>query len=141
MIPDAESALRDIALKVMFGIAPDTTSTYAAANAGMIAMLLQCLAQEYDRGADARLQDIAELNDLLAEAGVFLDAELAAKVEVFRNSQPASLRVSDITSLHAEGLTLLTAIHAKAEDAAASEFDAKAWQFLERMADRHAFDV
>ena len=45
MITDPGKALSDLAMKLALSIAPQTTSLYAAADTGMTAMLLQCLAQ------------------------------------------------------------------------------------------------
>ena len=61
MIPRPQQALTDLALKLLFSVAPETQSTYAASSVGMIAMLMQCFAQEFDRAAAVRMQDIAEM--------------------------------------------------------------------------------
>ncbi len=64
MIPRPQQALTDLAMKLAMSVAPETQSAYAASNAGMIAMLMQCLAQEFDRAAAVRTQDIDELTAL-----------------------------------------------------------------------------
>lgn len=141
MIPNGRSSLENLAMKLMTSVAPQTTSMYTAANTGLIAMLLQCLAQEYDRAADARLIDIDEMKAVLASVPPGATTALVARVESFRVARPASFRVADITMLHAEGLTLLTLAHEHAERAQLNALDEEIWRFLERMADRHAFAV
>jgi hypothetical protein len=140
VIPYGRNALGDLALKLVASIAPETTSTYAAANAGLIAMLLQCLGQEYDRGVDARMRDIDDIKSLLAilpEAA----GDVVTQLRDFNTATPASLKMSDMTALHAQGLNLLIALHEFAENAGNAELDNAIWMLLERMADRHAFDV
>lgn len=141
MIPNGKSSLEHLAMKLMTSVAPQTTSTYTAANTGLIAMLLQCLAQDYDRAAEARLTDIDEIKALLAFVPAGVDSDLAARIELFRAARPASFRVTDVTALHAEALSLLTRVHEHAENAQLKSLDEQIWHFLERMADRHAFAV
>ncbi len=141
MIPNGKSSLEHLAMKLMTSVAPQTTSTYTAANTGLIAMLLQCLAQEYDRAADARLSDIDEIKALLASLPPGVPRAVVARIESFRGARPASFRVADVTAHHAEALTLLALVHEHAEQAQLNELDEVIWRFLERMADRHAFNV
>ena len=64
MIPRPQQALTDLAMKLLFSITPETSSTYAASSVGMIAMLMQCFAQEFDRAAAVRIEDINEMTAL-----------------------------------------------------------------------------
>ena len=142
MIPKHGHALRDIAIKLAMSIAPETTTTYAAANTGMISLLLQCLAQDFDRAAETRTRDMAEMK-ALAEHALTLapPAELASKLRAYLPRQPTSLTLTDLDGLHADGQVLLIELHSWAEEAEEVDLDRRIWAFLERFADRHAFQL
>lgn len=142
MIPQHGISLRDLAIKLVMSVAPETSTAYVASSAGMIGMLLQCLAQEFDRAADARMCDIAEMKALFERALTrTLPKELSARLRSYLPAQPESLKLTDLDALHARGLEALIELHAWAEDHAASAIDHDAWSFLERFATRHSFQV
>ncbi|MDZ7670127.1 MAG: hypothetical protein U5Q16_12140 [Gammaproteobacteria bacterium] len=140
MIPRLSQGLADLAGKLASGIAPETTSRFAMANTGMIAMLLGALAQEAERAVASRMTDISEMKDLFAalDADAGDPAQSQARRE-FLARQPASLALGDVEALHAEGLELLIALHAWAEDADA-DLNRKIWDFLLRHTERHRLD-
>lgn len=140
MIPRLSQGLADLAGKLASGIAPETTSRFAMANTGMIAMLLGALAQEAERAVASRMTDISEMKDLFGA----LDADAADPAQAqarreFLARQPASLTLGDVETLHAEGLELLISLHAWAEDADA-DLNRRIWDFLLRHTERHRLD-
>lgn len=139
MIPRGSRALGDLAMKLAMSIAPETRSTYAAANTMLVSSLMQCLAQDYDRAVEVRMQDIRDLREIFADAAARAPAGIANRIPDFLAAEPKSLRITDIDALHAQGLEILIALHAHAEDAADAALDRRIWDFLERHADRHAF--
>jgi hypothetical protein len=141
MIPRPQQALTDLAMKLMMSIAPETQSSYAASNVGMIAMLMTCLAQEFDRAAAVRTQDLDEITTLFTNLPVGVDDTLAADVGVFLRGSAQSLRIEHLNARHAEAMALLIRLHTWAEDHRATELDRAIWSFLRRHADRHAFQV
>jgi hypothetical protein len=141
MIPRPQQALTDLAMKLMVSIAPETQSSYAASNAGMIAMLMTCLAQEFDRAAAVRTQDLDELATLFTNLPVGVDDTLTADIGVFLRGSPQSLRIEHLNARHAEAMELLIRLHTWAEEHRAMELDRAIWSFLRRHADRHAFQV
>lgn len=142
MIPRHGHALRDIAIKLAMSIAPETTTTYAAANAGMISMLLQCLAQDFDRAADTRMRDIAEMKTVFEHAlAAGPKSALASRLRAYLPQQPKSFTLTDLDLFHAEGQRMLIELHTWAEGAANDDLDREIWSFLERFADRHAFQL
>lgn len=140
MIPRMSQGLADLAGKLATGIAPETTSGFAMANTGMIAMLLNALAQEAERAVASRMTDITEMKDLFetATAGP-AEASQAQARQDFLARQPASLTLSDVEALHTEGLELLISLHAWAEDADA-DLNRRIWDFLLRHTERHRID-
>ena len=138
MITNPGKALADLAMKLALHIAPQTTSTYAAADTGLTAMLMQCLAQDYARAAETRSCDIAELKTLFATVNHPVQK---AKLASFLRREPASLALSDLEAFHAEALRHLIDLQTWAEQTDAVEINTQIWAFLARHADRHAFDL
>ncbi|MCP5178375.1 MAG: hypothetical protein R3E84_22500 [Pseudomonadales bacterium] len=134
MIPAPGRTLTDLAMRLMLGIAPQTTTTFAAADCGLIAQLLLTMGQEFERAVDTRMQDIHELKALFGTAPA--DAARAR----FMGATPASLHLRDVNALHDEGMQLLAILHAQAEadDAA---LNARIWAFLRAHSERHKFET
>ena len=141
MIPRGSQALGDIAMKLAFAIAPEASSAFAAANTGYVALLLQCIAQDYDRAADVRLTDIREMKALLAELAAHAPRDVASGIHAFQGEEPASMRIHDLDALHAKGLDLVIRVHAHVERTGDGAADRRIWAFLTRFADRHAFQL
>jgi len=141
VIPRLSQGIADLAGKLATAIAPETASRFAMANTGMISMLLMALAQDAERAVANRVTDIEEMKALCAAAGDDASGpgDGAARAS-FCARQPASLRLSDLDTLHAEGLRLLIDLHAWAE-AHDEDLNAQIWDFLLRHTERHQLDV
>jgi hypothetical protein len=141
VIPRPQQALNDLAMKLMLSIAPQTQSTYAATSAGLIGMLMQCLAQDFDRAAAVRVADLDEMATLFRAAPASASADLRATIQQVLEGAPASLRIADLTARHAQAMQLLIDLHAWTEVNDAQQLNREIWQFLIRHADRHAYQV
>jgi hypothetical protein len=141
VIPTPRKALTDLALKLMLSIAPQTRSSYAASNTGMIGMLLQCLAQDFDRAAEMRSLDLTEMRALFTDLPASIEASLAARIDTFLATHPKSLRITDLDAHHADATHLLIELHAWAETHGSAALDRAIWDYLARHADRHAYDM
>lgn len=139
MIPRLPQGVADLARKLATGIAPDTASRYAMANTAMIAMLLGAVAQESERAVAVRMTDVDEMRALFRGAREAADAANAAGRRLFCERAPASLRLSDVDALHAEGLRLVIDLHTWAEDHDAA-LDHAIWDFLAAHTERHRID-
>ena len=64
MIPQPGRVLTDLAVKLAMSIAPETTSSFAMANTGLISMLMLSLAQDSERAVANRMADIEEMKTL-----------------------------------------------------------------------------
>ena len=137
MIPKPAKALTDLAMKLSTGVLPEVGSPYAAANAGMTAMLMIMLSQESERAIANRMTDVAELKSLFATAGSFPDQ---SGLESFAGAEPDSLLLADVDRLHARGMNLLIDLHAWAESHD-DALDEEIWAFLARHAERNRFDI
>ena len=142
MIPRHAHSLRDIAIKLAMSVAPETTSVYVASNTGMISMLLQCLAQDFDRAAESRVRDIAEMKQLFERALADVDdGELATRLRAYLSTEPKSFTLTDLDAVSAQGQIALIALQTWAERTGKHAIDHDIWAFLERFADRHAFQL
>lgn len=137
MIPKPAKALTDLAMKLSTGVLPEIGSPYAAANAGMTAMLLIMLSQESERAVANRMTDISELKGLFATAVTFPDQ---SALESFARAEPDSFLLADVDRLHAHGMSLLIELHAWAESRD-DPLNEKIWAFLARHAERNRFDI
>jgi hypothetical protein len=141
VIPRLSQGLADLAGKLATAIAPETGSRFAMANTGMISMLLMALAQDAERAIANRMADIDDMKALFDAATAGDDDPEPARARTeFCARQPASLRVSDVDALHADGLRLLIDLHAWAEVHDA-DLDRRIWDFLLRHTERHRLDL
>jgi hypothetical protein len=135
MTPDVASVLNGIARSLMFELAPELTSPYAAQTLQLSAGLLMMVNEEFDR-AGARL---AEENDallvLFADAAAVaaeatLADELRAEVSAGRG---ANLRVSALRERNRALRALLSRLHEhveRIEGAAARAIEERIWREL-----------
>lgn len=140
MIPQPSRALADLAGKLMNDIAPETSSTYAAANTGLIAMLLGALAQDTERAVASRMEDIDEIQRLFTTLGRDCDTDNAEARTRYVGRQPASLRLGDVDTLHRDGMALLIGAHAWAEEHD-PDLDRSIWRLLHRHTERNRLDL
>lgn len=141
MIPAGGRSLADLAMKLASDIAPAAATEYAAANTGLMAMLLLAFAQEHERAAAARVADIEDIKKLFRQAGsAHPDAPGAGQRASFCEREPKSLRLSDLERFQAEGLAGLIELHAWAEGED-STLDRAIWGFLFEHTERHKFEL
>lgn len=141
MITRQAQGLADLARKLATDIAPQTSTRYAMASTGMIAMLLTALSQEMERSVANRMTDIEEMKALFqsVERGPADPVQAEARA-AFCARQPMSLRQSDVEALHREGMRLLIGLHAWAEEWDEA-LNLRIWDFLVRHTERHRLDL
>lgn len=148
MKPDADAGLGYIAQRIATSLIPELGSEYGAADAGLISVLLQAAAEEYQRGAHARMADLEDMREILAEGARLLDdAALAERLADESRRTEGSLRIEDLNASHDRCKALLIELHAAVEEAGraraawARDLDVAIWRFYEAYADRHAFNL
>jgi hypothetical protein len=106
--------------------------------------------QDFERAAQARLEDIHEMRTIFAAAEALLDhgsahdRELAARVHEARGWPLDDLRISVLDEIHAFHSRLLIDVHARIEQQAgeaAVALDREIWAHLERHAERHRYEA
>ncbi|MEZ5559637.1 MAG: hypothetical protein R3E86_13970 [Pseudomonadales bacterium] len=141
MIPHPGKALADLAVKLASSIAPETNSSFAMANTGLISMLMLALSQDSERAVANRMTDLSALHALFAEAAArYPDAPQTGARLSFCKRSPASLLLSDVDAVHADGFSLLIDLHAWAEQHAA-ELNAQIWDFLLAHTERNRYEL
>jgi hypothetical protein len=141
LITRLSQGLADLGAKLARSIAPETTSRFAMANTSLIAMLLAAASQEAERAVASRMTDIEEMKALFAsvQPGAAEPVQAAARA-AFCARQPMSLKLTHVEALHREGLRLLIALHAWAEESDEA-LDLRIWDFLVRHTERHRLDL
>ena len=148
MIPLGAQGIAHLATRLMTETAAKAPDAYMAADLGLTAALIGMVAQDYERAAEVLTLDREEIRPLLAAARPHLAGEaLRARIDGVLTAAPASLRISDLTTLADRAMGVLIETHAAVEDAqAAGEAWAgpvgdEIWRFLERHVARHAYDI
>jgi hypothetical protein len=108
MKPEVDKVLETTAAQLMMQIAPELPPGYTQTSTGLIGMLLNICAHEYENGAEIRANENRELRNLLAELeGAVDDVKLRVKLGTVMGDRDASLRISDLNYSNAELKTLL----------------------------------
>ena len=135
MTPDVGSVLNGIVRSLMFELAPELQSPYAAQTIQLSAGLLMMINEEFDRAA-ARLADENEaLLALFADAAASVaHAELAEELRAETSrGRGASLQVSALRERNRALRRLLVRLHEhveKLEGAAARAIEERIWREL-----------
>ncbi|HEY1710938.1 MAG TPA: hypothetical protein VGG10_21925 [Rhizomicrobium sp.] len=134
MRPEVSELLRTTAMQVP-GIAAPTA--YALGSAGLIAGLLMIASQEYDRAAETRMNDNADMRALFAElAPAIADATLRAKLETAAKTTDPSIRISVLNAANADLRKLLIVLQTYVEEVGDTAAQKRVWGVLNTSANR-----
>jgi hypothetical protein len=140
MKPEADQILNHSALQLLMNVAPLLAGGYPQGTVSLVSLLMMMVAQEYERGADIRATENAEMRTLFAELGAFVnDGELATKILAASATQDHSLRVSALNEANGALRRLLIDLQAHAEllpGAEARNAERRIWQVLKASAER-----
>lgn len=136
MNPEVGTIL-SLSLQKIAGGVGDQGAAFAQGTVGLIGMMLNMSAKEYDRAADIRF---AENNDIRALFGELApgteDAGLKAKLDEAAKSKDASLRISTLNENNYALRRLLTEVQIYAENNGARDAQQRIWAVLKAMAAR-----
>ena len=112
-------------------------AAFAQGQMGLIGMMLTMSAKEYERGADIRHAENADMRALFGElaAGV-KDAALKAALGEAAKGKDESLRISALNANNYALRRLLTQAQVYAEDNGAKDAQQRIWAVLKAMAAR-----
>lgn len=136
MRPEIGTILGFTAQRIVMGLG-EQGAAYAQGSAGLIAILLGASAREYERGADIRFTENAEIRALFAElAPSVRDANLHKELLQAAAAKDKSLRISDLNEGNYALRRLLTRLQIDAETHGASAARKRIWAVLKAIAER-----
>jgi len=134
MRPDVNEILRTTAMQLPGMVAP---TAYGLGSAGLLTGLLMISAGQYDRAAEIRVSDNAEMRALFAALAPSLrDAELKADVEAAAKSADPSLRISALNEANAMLRKVLIRLQTHVEETGDRAAQKRLWDVLKASADR-----
>lgn len=140
MKPEVDQILGLSAGQLLAGIAPLLPAGYEQGTASLIAFMMMLSAQEYDRAADIRAAENAELRSLFGElAPLIADAQLKSALLEAAATKDVSLSVSALNAANHELRRLLIALQTQVEQmpgARARGAERRIWDVLRASAAR-----
>jgi len=145
VIPKAEEALNLVSRGLMTTLFAESHSIYTMSDIGLMSMLLNALSQEYNRGAEVRVRDIEEMQQLFKDAAAKLgDTDLRQNLSAIVSEKPASLELAELNHFHDRCSLLLIELHTFVEERTSESWEDSCnrdiWDFLERQAERHKIE-
>lgn len=117
MKPDVARFLEVMAAQLMLEMAPALEPRYRQASLFASAVLLQAVAEEYDRAAARRVEENREIRRLFREALPVVEAgDLRGRLDKAAAGGDPGLRVADLERANAELRGLLIELHAHVEE-------------------------
>lgn len=145
MIPHARKAVSFLAQRLLTHVLPDQRTAFGAADVAFLNLAFEMLGQDLERGVHARMEDIREMRALFASARKLAPPDaLAAPLSQAETREPSDLRLEPLDEVHAQHSRALIELHAWVETLGgpeAARLDREIWQYLERHAERHRYDV
>ncbi|HTK80222.1 MAG TPA: hypothetical protein VL286_07250 [Rhizomicrobium sp.] len=139
MKPDVDQILNQSAGQLLGTIAPLLPTGYAQGTTSLLAFMMLMSAQEYERAADIRAIENAEIRALFAELGSLADSGLRARLSEAAATKDNSLRISTLNAANDELRRLLIVLQAHLEErpgAGARDAERRIWQVLKATAQR-----
>jgi hypothetical protein len=140
MSPEVDQILNMSATQMLGTLAPLLPGGYSQATAGLLGFMMMFAAQEYDRAADIRAAENADMRALFAELAPRVgDAALRRKLVAAAMTKDESLKISALDRANGELRKLLIILHESVEmDAQANK---RVWRVLKDMAERRVLKL
>jgi hypothetical protein len=136
MKPEVDTILGLTAQRLALGVSADGAA-FAQGTIGLIGLMLSLSANEYDRGAEIRVAENADLRAVMgALASKVADAGLRARLDEAARSTDPSLRISALNEANYALRRLLTELQIDAESRHDGEAQTRIWTVLKAMANR-----
>jgi hypothetical protein len=142
MKPDVTDILNITAEQSMAAIVSAAAPHYVQGATAVHGLLLRFAAREYERGADIRVSENADIRALFAElSGEVREASLKTQIKDAAASRDTSLTISALDASNAELRKLLIALHVHVEEQGLLAADKRIWQLLKTIAARRAMPL
>ncbi len=137
MKPDAQDILNKSADQLMGQLAPALNAQYSQGAAAVMALLLKFAGKEYERGADIRAAENADMRALFVElAPRVSDAALRKSLEDAAAARETSFAISALNVANHDLRRVLIAFQIWIEDNGSREDQRRIWSVLKASADR-----
>jgi hypothetical protein len=137
VIPNTSKAIAFLAQRLFTHVLPEQRSQFGMADVALLGLLFEMVGQDFDRAAQARLEDIREMRAIFADARR-RGLEVDPRPDALDLSDVRIARLDEVHAIHGRALIEL---HARIEQVGDAELDRQVWQYLERHAERHRYDV
>jgi hypothetical protein len=142
MKPEAGDILGTAADQLLGQIAPNLNATYLQGSLAVQALLMKFAAREYERGADVRATENADMRGLFAELAPNIgDAGLRTQLEAAAATRDTSLAISALNAANAELRRALIALQTYVEDANDRDAQRRIWDVLKAAAARRVVSL
>ena len=136
MNPEIPTILQFSLQRLMGGIT-ENGAAFAAGQMGLIGMMMNLSAKEYERGADIRHTENNDLRALFGELAPSVgDAGLKAELQAAAAGKDESLRITALNANNYALRRLLTRLQIWAEEHGARDAERRIWAVLKAMAAR-----
>ena len=137
MKPEVDQILGLSTGQLMSQIVPLLPNSFAIGSASLLGIMMTFAAQEYERGAEIRAAENADMRSLFHEAASGVsDASLKSALLAAADTRDASLKISALNASNAELRRLLIRLQAHAEEAQLQPLARRIWDVLKASADR-----
>jgi hypothetical protein len=145
VIPQSQRAVSYLAQRLLTHVLPDQRTAFGAADVAFLNLVFEMVAQDLERGVQARLEDVRELRAIFAAARRLDPPDsLVARLASAESCPLSDLRLGPLDEAHAQHAAALIELHAWVEEQRGPEaerLDREIWRHLERHAERHRYDV
>ena len=142
MKPDMQIALQKLSQTMLMQIAPAVGVDYLQRNTALAAIMLQVVAEEWDRAAARRVEENGAMRKLFGEArAVVTDASLGQLLAEEAAGGDINLRIAALDAANKRLRALLIDLHAHVETLATPEarrVEDAIWAELKRSTERRA---
>jgi hypothetical protein len=143
--PDVPVVLGKVGQALLAQIGPEIRAEYTRSTALVATLLLQCVAEEWERGAARRVEENAALRALFREArAAVADASLRERLREASEGRDDDLRLSTLDRSNDALRGLLVELHAHVEEQegeTARVAETAIWRELRRSTERRALSV
>jgi len=140
MRPEVNTVMQGCFATLLMEVAPHLGAEYSVGDVSIMGLMLFMTAEEYDRAAEVRTLDNAEMRSIFAEAASQIeDAEIRRRLSDASDMRETSLRISALDETNDALKALLIDLQAYLEGQPgdwAAHMERRIWQHLKDSAER-----
>lgn len=145
MKPDLPIVMRGFFGTMLTEIAPSLNAEYSTGSIGIMSMMVYLTAQEYERAAEVRVADNAEMRALFADAAKLVgDEGLKARLSEAAGTKDRSLLISVLDEDHSALSAVLIELQTYVEESTAPwavGLEERIWDHLLAATERRRLDL